>query len=160
MKQPIEITTLYSRCSLCQVAIQSTKGDTLETRLESLLSNLYGHIKKKHTEEGSEIGLRLAAIQQQATTVVLAEYLELHKSTSGQFTDEFINEHCEELANNLCELIGIEDADPEDGDEAEEEEEEDAEVIGEDGEEIDTGVRPANKPTSEVIDVEIVDTGN
>lgn len=146
--------TMYARCAECHAAVMSTRGDTPELRLDSLLTNLFNHIKRQHADVADGIAEALMAVQNSASQLILSDWLEEHKSEGGAATQVFIEEHNEAVAANILELLGIET--PEDEEEEDTEDgEEDETIIGEDGEEVDTGVRPLPQQ-AEVTHVEII----
>lgn len=143
--------TMYARCAECHAAVMSTRGDTPELRLDSLLTNLFNHIKRQHADVADGIAEALMAVQNSASQLILSDWLEEHKSEGGAATQEYLEEHNETVAAGVLELLGIETGEDEEEEETEEDEEDET-IIGEDGEEVDTGVRPQ----SEVVAAEFV----
>lgn len=138
------------KCSECSIAIQSTKGSTPEEKLESLFENFQGHLKRKHQPEYEEIMASIARCAGIATQLILTDYVELHKTQSGRDTEEAIDTSNELLADEICNILSIDQAEDEEDEEQEEDEENtvEATIVGEDGEEVETG---------EVLEAEIVE---
>lgn len=125
---------LYAKCDICKQPFSSTKGKEPPEQIDSLITNIFNHIKKRHPEVAEGIAESLLAVQGMAIQLIMMDYLDEHDSKSGKETTEILDAHADHIAGEVCELMGIEDVETEGDEDAEEEEEgEGLEVVTEEG---------------------------